>query len=167
MTTADDTARLPARSGPGEAASTEDVPEGSQPGGKPEGRRKLLVVDDEEGIRLVLQRLLARLPNPPPLEVETAESAEEALEMLESSRYTLILTDFNMGGKDGVFLLAAARERWPDMVRMLMTGYTDEQIMVQAREQGKAAAVVRKPWNNNELLQLIRAALDREAAKGA
>lgn len=117
--------------------------------------RKLLVVDDEDGIRHVLQRILQRLPKPPPFEVDTAQSAEEALAMLERSSYTLILTDFNLGGRDGVFLLATAKDRWPDMIRMLMTGYVDEQIEVDARNVGKAIAVVHKPWNNQELLGLI------------
>lgn len=118
-------------------------------------RMKVLIVDDEEGIRSVLTRLLGRLPHPPPVEIETAESAEQAIELLERNKYTLILTDFNMGGRDGVFLLATARERWPDTLRMLMTGYTDEEIMVQARERGKAAAIVRKPWDNTRLLATV------------
>jgi len=126
---------------------------------------KVLVVDDEEGIRTVLARLLSRLPKPPPVEIHTAESAEEALELLEHSNYTLILTDFNMGGKDGVFLLAAAQERWPETQRMLMTGYTDEDIIVQARDVGGAAAVVRKPWDNKGLLTTIGTLLRSQVAK--
>lgn len=118
-------------------------------------RRKVLVVDDEEGIRTVLKRLLARMPEPPPIEVVTAESAEQAIELMEHSKFTLVLTDFNMGGRDGVFLLATALERWPQTRRMLMTGYTDEEIMVQARERGGAAAVVRKPWDNTRLLATV------------
>lgn len=115
--------------------------------------RKLLVVDDEEGIRMVLQRLLARLPAKPA--VDAASSAEEALAMLERSPYTLIITDFNMGGRNGVFLLAAAKERWPETIRLLMTGYTDAQIEADARGAGSASAVVHKPWNNQALLQLV------------
>lgn len=121
--------------------------------------QRVLIVDDEEGIRSVLQRLLARLPEPPPVKIETAESAEKAIELLEAGPYALILTDFNMGGKDGVFLLATARERWPDTLRTLMTGYTDEQIMIDAKERGKAAAVIRKPWNNQDLVKLIQGLL--------
>jgi CheY-like chemotaxis protein len=125
----------------------------------------VLVVDDEEGIRTVLQRLLARLPDPPPVVIETADSAERALELLEAGKYALILTDFNMGGKDGVFLLATARERWPETLRTLMTGYTDEQIMNDAQEKGKAAAVIRKPWNNQELVKTIQTLLKDDLAK--
>ena len=123
---------------------------------------KVLVVDDEEGIRNVLQRLLARLPDPPPVIIETAESAEQAIELLEHNKYALILTDFNMGGKDGVFLLATARERWPEMLRTLMTGYTDEQIMTDAKEKGAAAAVIRKPWNNQDLVKVVQTLLKNE-----
>lgn len=128
--------------------------------------RRLLIVDDEEGIRTVLQRLLTRLPEPPPIRVETAESAEQALELLEKGPYALILTDFNMGGRDGVFLLATALERWPDTQRALMTGYTDEQIMTDAKEKGKAAAVIRKPWNNRDLLETVRSLLEAQAKSG-
>lgn len=130
---------------------------------RPPERIKLLVVDDEEGIRTVLTRLLARLPKPPPVEIVTAESAEQAIGLLERGDFTLILTDFNMGGRDGVFLLATALERWPETRRMLMTGYTDEEIMVQARERGKAAAIVRKPWDNTRLLDTVREILEEKA----
>lgn len=119
-------------------------------------RTRLLIVDDEEGIRSVLQRLLTRMPQPPPLEVETAESAEEALKILESRSFAMILTDFNMAGEDGIFLLATARERWPDTMRALMTGYTDDQIAVDAKEKANVAALIRKPWNNAELLGLLK-----------
>lgn len=132
----------------------------------PSPTRRLLVVDDEEGIRIVLQRLLKRLPDRPPFEIDAAESAEEALELMERSTYTLVLTDFNMGGKDGVFLLAAAKDRWPETLRMLMTGYTDDEIMVQARERGKAAAVVRKPWDNKALLEVVRDLIAKEQDRG-
>lgn len=111
---------------------------------------------------MVLLRLLKGLPDRPPFEIDAAESAEQALELMERSRYTLILTDFNMGGKDGVFLLAAANERWPETLRMLMTGYTDDDIVVQARERGKAAVVVRKPWDNKALLGVVRDLIAKE-----
>lgn len=75
--------------------------------------------------------------------------------MMEQERFTLILTDFNMGGKDGLFLLATARERCPETLRLLMTGYTDDQIRRDADEKGGVAAFIRKPWNNQELLQLV------------
>lgn len=120
--------------------------------------RRVLVVDDEEGIRMVLQRLLARLPAIPA--VDAASSAEEALDLLAKERYAVILTDFNMGGKNGVELLATAHERWPETKRLLMTGYADEQVLVEARDRGKAADVVRKPWNSQELLQLIARHID-------
>lgn len=120
---------------------------------------RLLVVDDEDGVRLILQRLLARMPRPPPVEVRTAPSAEAALEALEREHFDLILSDFNMGGKDGIFLLAATRERWPDTIRCLMTGYTDEEIRRRAQEEGGVAAFIRKPWDNQAVLALLRALL--------
>ncbi len=128
--------------------------------------RRILIVDDEEGIRTFLTRLLARLPKPPPIEIETAPSAEDALSLMQIRKYALVLTDFNMGGKDGIFLLSTAREKWPETVRLLMTGYTDEQIYRDAVERGGVAAFIRKPWNNQEFLQLI-ATLLREGKASA
>jgi CheY-like chemotaxis protein len=124
---------------------------------------KLLVVDDEATIRSVLTRLLKRLPQPPPVRVETAESAEAALQKMERESFDLVFTDFNMGGKDGIYLLARVRERWPETRRLLMTGYTDEHIRRKALSDGGAQGFVRKPWDSQELLALITDALAARA----
>lgn len=129
--------------------------------------RKILVVDDEEGIRKLLERILQRLPKPPPVDIQTASSAEDALDMLEQGRFHLVLTDFNMGGRDGIFLLATVRDRWPETSRILMTGYTDAEIEQDAREQGAVAAFIRKPWNQQDLLRIIAALLPNDTTMPA
>lgn len=127
------------------------------------GRAKvrILVVDDEEGIRAFLDRLLRRLPKPPPVEIETASSAEEALDLLERGEYDLVISDFNMGGQDGITLLATAKARWPNTLRLLMTGYTDDSIKRNAERVAGVAAFVRKPVDHKDLLVLVGGLLAR------
>lgn len=121
--------------------------------------RDILVVDDEQAITMLLERILKRLPEPPPVVIHRAVSAEQALDLLEQRHFDLVLTDYNMGGRDGVSLLTTVKERWPDTHRVLMTGYTDEQIYRDAVEKGAVAAFIRKPWSNQDLLRTIGAIL--------
>lgn len=119
------------------------------------GERRILVVDDERHVCTFLQRLLQRLPEPPPVRIETAPSAEEAMRLMESEDYNLIISDYNMGGQDGICLLQHARTHCPTTLRILMTGYTDEQIQRDAHEKADVNAFVRKPLRIQELLTLV------------
>lgn len=122
------------------------------------GKRRVLVADDEEGIR----RLVTRLVNTKrielgDIEVVQAESAEEALEILERESVDLVLTDYRMGGKTGAELLDVVSARWPATARVLMTGYAD--VAETAERAGAANAVIRKPWSNEAFVRTLRDAL--------
>lgn len=120
--------------------------------------RRLLVADDEEGIRRLVTRLVrTKAVELGELEVVQAESAEEALEILEHERVDLVLTDYRMTGKTGAELLAVVHARWPATERVLMTGYLD---VAESAEGGRdASAVIRKPWNNEAFVATLRGLL--------
>ena len=78
---------------------------------------RVLIVEDETNLRFALRRVLDKS-----FEVGTAESAEDALDRLEEQRFDVVLTDLNLTGRDGLWLLARVRERWPATRRVLISG---------------------------------------------
>ena len=81
----------------------------------------LLLVDDEENILSSLRRLLRNQG----YEIFTATGGEQALAMLEERPVDLVISDARMPGMDGATLLAEVQRRWPDCMRILLTGYAD------------------------------------------
>jgi DNA-binding NtrC family response regulator len=79
--------------------------------------RRILIVDDEPNALFALKYVMGRS-----FEVGTAETAEDALDRLEQQQFDVVLADLNLPGRDGLWLLARARERWPAMRRVLISG---------------------------------------------
>jgi response regulator RpfG family c-di-GMP phosphodiesterase len=117
----------------------------------------VLLVDDEAGILSALRRTLRREG----FEIVTAESAAEALRILEERPVDAILSDQKMPGGSGLALLAEAARRFPDTARMLITGVTDE-IPRDALEHAGVCALITKPWDDVRLKATLRRALARE-----
>src|ERR1700746_3023556 len=92
----------------------------------------LLIVDDEPYILTTLAALLGQ-----DFEVLTADSAETAQTLFERSRIDLVLTDQKMPRMTGVELLEWVRERSPQTIRLLMTGYAELEDAVEAINRGK------------------------------
>ena len=80
--------------------------------------RKILLVDDDKGILKTLKRILKKYK----LQVATAESAEEALELLQREPHDVVLTDYEMPGQNGVWLLEQVRQLHPAVRRLLTSG---------------------------------------------
>ncbi len=120
------------------------------------GKPGILFVDDEVNIL----KALARLFRTEPVRVYTASSGEEAFETLSSESIQLVVSDQNMPRLRGVQLLEEIRQRWPDVIRMMLTGYTEMHIAVQAINRGEIYRLITKPWNDEELRAIVRQALD-------
>lgn len=101
---------------------------------------KLLVVDDEQGLRLSLSANL-ELDG---YDVTEASSAEEALQLFQSGSYDAVLTDMRMPGASGLELFGLLRALDPHVPVILLTGFADEGLMETAIQQG-LFAVLRKP----------------------
>jgi DNA-binding NtrC family response regulator len=93
----------------------------------------------------------------------SADSAEEALERLESDRVDILFSDVVMPGLSGVELAKVAREKRPDLPVLLASGYSDE-ILAGA---GACFEFVRKPYDAATLDRAIQTALDEVEAVGA
>jgi DNA-binding NtrC family response regulator len=89
--------------------------------------------------------------------VETAGSGAEALERLARADFALLMTDERMPGMTGIDLLGRVVERWPDVVRMIVSAYGDAHRLLLAINRGHAHEYVLKPWAKDELT----ACLDR------
>lgn len=122
-----------------------------------EQRPTLLLVDDEPSILSSLKRLL----RPEGYRILTAESGAEGLELLETEPIAMIISDMRMPGMDGAEFLAKARERWPAVVRVLLTGYADMGSTVTAINEGQIYRYISKPWNDGEMLLMVRDVLQR------
>jgi len=116
----------------------------------------VLFVDDEVNILKALQRLLRHEE----MNVLCAPRATEALEMLERTGIQVVVTDQRMPEMTGVDLLSKVRERQPEIVRMLLTGYTEMDVAVDAINRGQIYRLITKPWNDDELRATIRQAFD-------
>jgi DNA-binding NtrC family response regulator len=96
-------------------------------------KHAVLFVDDELNILKAVKRLLRNEP----WEVLSASRPQEALELLDTSPVQVVVSDQRMPEMSGVDLLAVVRERHPDLVRMMLTGYTEMNVAVEAINRGE------------------------------
>lgn len=119
---------------------------------------RLLLVDDEPNILTSLRRLLRAEG----YAIRTAESGAQALELLEQEPADVIVSDMRMPMMSGAEFLKQTRELWPDTVRILLTGFADMSSTVSAVNEGGIHAYLNKPWDEAQLLQAIRGAVERK-----
>ncbi len=116
-------------------------------------RIKVLYLDDEEGNLVAFRANFRR-----DLEVYTASTAEQALGLLKEHNIPVVISDQRMPQVSGVDFLAQVRQRHPDSIRMLLTGYADIQAVIDAVNKGRIHAYVTKPWDPSDLLLRIQQA---------
>lgn len=118
----------------------------------------LLFVDDEPGILSSLRRLF----RPHGYKILIAEGGAAGLAELEKTPVDLIISDMRMPEMDGATFLKAVRERWPNTVRILLTGYADVTSTVSAINEGEIYRYISKPWDDTEIVEIVRDALARQ-----
>jgi CheY-like chemotaxis protein len=125
------------------------------------GSGRILVVDDEEGVRTVLQRLLSRIG----YEVDAVGDATTALAMLSGTptRFDLVLSDILMPGMNGLELATELIEAKIPVAVVLMTGFADGATVREATETFKLP-VLRKPFEVDQLAAILEDALGRTFA---
>ncbi|MCH2171213.1 response regulator [Myxococcota bacterium] len=117
----------------------------------------ILVVDDEPRILSALQRSLRREG----YQLFTSESVQEALVLLSSRSFDLVVSDHKMPGMSGIQFLEEVARLQPDVPRLLITGWTEEIPMEELRRVG-ACALITKPWDDARLKATLRRALGME-----
>jgi two-component system, NtrC family, response regulator HupR/HoxA len=115
----------------------------------------VLLVDDEVRSLDAMRRTLDE-----DFEILTATGADEARALLERREVDVILCDQRMPGVTGVAFLREARERWPDTVRIVISGYTDSEDIIAGINEAGIYQYILKPWVPDHLLQTVRSAAE-------
>ena len=117
----------------------------------------ILVVDDEVHSQAAMRRTLDE-----DFTVLTASDADEARAQLERHAVSVILCDQRMPGLTGVAFLKEVRERWPDTVRIVISGYTDTEDIIAGINDAGIYQYILKPWVPDHLLQTVRTAAEAQ-----
>ena len=112
----------------------------------------ILCVDDEEAILKSLERIL-RIDG---YKIISVLSGEEGLEVLKTNEVDLIIADQRMPQMSGSEFLSIVKEEYPDIPRIMISGYSNVDDLVKAFEQAEISLFLAKPWSNNELRDIIR-----------
>ncbi len=115
----------------------------------------ILYVDDEKDNLTAFKAVFRRHYN-----VHLAESGMEALNILKEIPIHLVVSDQRMPKMTGVELFEKIKDEYPDIVRMVLTGYSDMQAIVDAINKGKVYHYITKPWNVDEFKVLMDNALE-------
>lgn len=116
----------------------------------PSASRRVLVVDDEDGLRDLASTWLAGMG----YQVTTAGSGDEAMALLEQSRFDILFTDVVMPGSlDGLALAREAKQRWPSMQVAIASGYA--QSLLGATDL--PGPLLSKPYRKPDLVRLLTA----------
>lgn len=119
---------------------------------------KILCVDDEQNVLKALQRIFLD----DDYEIVIAGSAAEGLKALaESGPFQVVISDYRMPATNGVDFLKEVNQRWPDTVRVILSGYADAGAIVDAINEGQIYKFIPKPWNDTELRGTIKNGLER------
>ena len=116
---------------------------------------KILVVDDEVDNLDLLRRTFRR-----DYDVFTANSAKEALRILAEHEFAVIVSDQRMPEMTGVELFREAHEKYPHTIRILLTGYTDINALVDAINMGHVYRYITKPWSREDIILTIKRAVE-------
>jgi len=120
-------------------------------------KRTVLFVDDDE----IILRSIKRGFLDEPYNQLLAKSGQEALDILQEEEVHIIVTDMRMPGMDGVELLKIVREKYPHIVRIILSGYTDMSILQKEFNEGEIFKFIPKPWKLEEdFKKVIRQALE-------
>jgi DNA-binding NtrC family response regulator len=114
---------------------------------------KLLIVDDEENIRMVLESVFSEAG----YQVETATNGLQALEKVNSFLPEIVLLDKNMPYMNGLNTLQRIKKHYPNLVVVMVTAYGDVASAVEAMKMG-AYDYIEKPFDNNKMLLLLKRA---------
>jgi two-component system, NtrC family, response regulator HupR/HoxA len=119
--------------------------------------RTILIVDDEERILNSLRRGLIDEPH----NLLFADSGKKALEILEQNEVHVIITDMRMPEMSGLQLLKIVKEKYPNIVRLVLSGYTQVGTLLTAINQGDIFKFITKPWKlEEEFKEVIAQAIE-------
>jgi DNA-binding NtrC family response regulator len=118
----------------------------------------IVIVDDEE---MVLQSLNSILSLETDYNVVSETSPQQALNFIKDNEIDLVISDYLMPEMDGISFLAQVRQMRPQVPRIILTGYADKENAIKAINEVGLYQYIEKPWDNDDLLIIIRNGLDK------
>lgn len=118
---------------------------------------KILFVDDEVNVLKALKRLFID----DDYTILTSTSGFEGLEIIQQESPQIIVSDYRMPGLNGIDFLRKAYIRNPDAIRIILSGYADTAVVIEAINEGHIYKLIPKPWNDDEFKITISNAVDR------
>ena len=115
----------------------------------------VLVVDDDMKSVETIKRTLKRH-----YQVFTATSAEDAEEILRAEYIQVVISDHRMPGETGVELLVRVKEKWPEVIRMLISGYSSLEDTISGINDAGIYQYIEKPWQPEQLLMVVQNAIE-------
>ena len=122
-------------------------------------KETIVIVDDEEMVLTSLSSFIKLETN---FVVETFLSANQALDFIKRGDVDLVLSDYLMPEMDGITFLSQVRAIRPEVPRVILTGYADKENAIKAINEVGLYQYIEKPWDNEDLLIVIRNGLDRQ-----
>jgi len=124
----------------------------------PNAQPRVVIVDDEE---MVITSIRAFLQMETEYAVNGFTQAEEAVRYLETTPADVVVSDYLMPKMNGIQLLAKAKQFQPEAARVLLTGHADKHSAIVAINDVGLYQYLEKPWDNAQLLLVIRSAIER------
>lgn len=135
----------------------------NEPLGATQAAATLLFVDDEANVLSSLKRLF----RPYGYRILTAEGGAQALEIMERESIDLVISDMRMPQMNGAQFLEQVNLRWPETIRILLTGYAELEATVDAINKGHIYRYLSKPWEDNDIVLSIQHALRQKELEQA
>jgi class 3 adenylate cyclase/CheY-like chemotaxis protein len=111
---------------------------------------QILYVDDEQHNLITFKATFRRK-----YKIHTASSGEEGLQLMRKHDLALVISDQRMPGMTGVAFLEQVAREFPDVIRIILTGYSDVEAIINAINKGEIFRYITKPWSENELQMTI------------
>jgi len=123
-------------------------------------QKYILFVDDERSVLRSLKRAFIRSGH----KLYFADSAELGLEILAAGkgRIDMVLSDMRMPGMDGYEFLKRVKEKYPQVIRLILSGFIEESYVYKALIDGSAKTYLAKPWSTRELIDLVNSLIEIE-----
>ena len=118
-------------------------------------RAKVLVLDDEPGVLSAIKRELRDIAD-----LSTVSKSSEAFDLLKKERFSVVISDYKMPQKDGVSFLSELSELSYEPIKILLTAYSDFEIILDAVNRAGIWYFLRKPWDSNELRLTVQRAIE-------
>lgn len=123
------------------------------------GSNRVLIVDDDLSMRMVMLRILRRAG----YGCAAATSTAEARDLMRGNPFGVVVTDIRMYAEDGLELVRYLADRHPDTFSIVVTGFADGEVEERAQRAG-AYSLLRKPFEHHDLVGLVERAFEERAA---